>query len=237
MTNRMSFFNTFLDFILPRHCAICDHELTSEEHHICNNCLINLRPVLWDSADDNPAIRTLWEHNDVEKAGSALVYNHSLPHHTIFLHIKYWHYPQLARHITRHLIPYWQDKGLTHGVDYVVPVPLHWRRRLRRGYNQSEWIARGISDVTGIPVNTHILKRIRNNPTLTHVSTKDRYPNTNHIFGISSRSPKLDHCTILLVDDIMTTGATLTDGIRAIHDKYPEAHIRVFTLGFTQKPG
>ena len=231
----MSFFNTFLDFILPRHCAICDRELTSEELHLCNICLVDLRPIRWDSTDDNPAIRTLWGLADVEKAGSALVYGHSLPHFSIFIHFKYGHYPQLARHITRHLFPYWQDRGLADGVDYIVPIPLHWRRRLSRGYNQSEWIARGVSDVTGIPVNTHILRRIRNNPTLTRISTDERQKNTNHIFGISARCPVLDHRTILLVDDILTTGATLTDGIRAIHDKYPNAHIRVFTLGFTQR--
>jgi competence protein ComFC len=87
--------------------------------------------------------------------------------------------------------------------DAVVPVPLHWRRRLQRGFNQAYLLARGLSRATGIPVLS-ALGRVRSTATQAGLSNRSRRQNVTRAF----RSRNLSGKRILLIDDVMTTGAT-----------------------------
>ena len=90
--------------------------------------------------------------------------------------------------------------------DAVVPVPLHWRRRWRRGFNQSELLAHAVARRWGIPV-IKALKRARYTPTQTGLSNTGRRKNVAAAFAAVRRHP-VSGCRILLVDDVMTTGST-----------------------------
>lgn len=98
--------------------------------------------------------------------------------------------------------------GFFNEIDIIVPVPLHKKREKERGYNQSEWIASGISKITGIPVNTNSIKRVEANSTQTRKSVWDRWENVQNLFAVVSSS-ELQGKHILLVDDVLTTGATI----------------------------
>lgn len=100
------------------------------------------------------------------------------------------------------------QSGRFDDIDLLVPVPLHWRRRLQRGYNQSELLCRGIAEVLGRPVNSRSLRRHRYTHQQSLQSSLDREENVKDAFCI--RHPeKLEGHHILLVDDVLTTGATL----------------------------
>lgn len=228
----MSFWLTLADLLLPRHCVVCGEELSSTEHDICNVCLCKLSPVSWSSATDNPFLRSLWDKYDVEAAGSSLCYNSESHFHNIFISIKYRGNPQLGERLAGLMFPYWQERGLTQGVDYIIPVPLARRRKWQRGYNQSEWIARGVSLVTGIPLCTDVLRRRKYNKTQTRMTASQRWDNVNNIFDVTGKMD-LNGKTILLVDDIVTTGATLSDCMRALYHVFPMLHIRVYSLGWS----
>lgn len=225
--------NILLDLFLPRHCVACDRELCPSEKHLCNNCLMTLHPIDWNSTQDNDALRLLWCRHDVEMAGCMFRYDTYDLLHNIFIKIKYHHTPQIGRDLTLAGFGFWMDKGLCEGVDWIVPVPLHWRRRLKRGYNQSEWIARGISQATGIRVRTDIVQRRYYNSTQTHKNRENRHRDTEGIFCLKRECPNLSGLTLLLVDDIITTGSTISDCIRAMKDQFPDVKIRLFTLGIT----
>lgn len=99
--------------------------------------------------------------------------------------------------------------GFFEDVDVVIPVPLHPRKQRARGYNQSEWIARGVFQVTGIPVDTSSVIREKHTNTQTRKSIYERWENVEGIFKL--RHPeRLVGKHILIVDDVLTTGATTT---------------------------
>ena len=130
---------------------------------------------------------------------------------------KYGHRPRQARALGRVFAtelladadrtPWGQPT--VHDVDLLLPVPLHRRKLLYRGYNQAAEIARGISDVTGIPVGDN-LRAIANHSTQTMLSAEERRRNIAGCFGIRY-AEELDGLRVALVDDIVTTGATLSE--------------------------
>ena len=98
--------------------------------------------------------------------------------------------------------------GFFEDVDLIVPVPLHKKRQSARGYNQSEWIARGISEATGIPVCTELLECVTDRQSQTHKGIYERWLSTHESFtALPDVIPAESH--VLLVDDVVTTGATL----------------------------
>lgn len=227
----MNFWRTLADLLLPRHCVVCDAELACSEEYVCNVCLMKHHMIHWSSAEDNPLLRVLWNSHDVERAGSSFFYNTSQEFHNLFLEIKYHGCPHLGKIMASEAFPYWQTLGLGVGADCIIPVPLSRRRRLQRGYNQSEWIARGVSEVSGIPVRTDILRRVKDNESQTHKNAWQRKENTRGIFAVREDCESLDGKTILLVDDIFTTGATIAACIHALKESFPLVSIHVYTLG------
>ena len=94
------------------------------------------------------------------------------------------------------------------GIDAIVPIPLHWRRKLERHYNQSYHIAKGISRSTGIPIWENVVKRMVNNVSQTRVARDERLNNVKNIFRVAD-AEKVKGKHLLLVDDVITTGATI----------------------------
>ena len=213
---------------------VCDEELNSSETDICNVCLCNVKHIRWESATDNPFLRRIWDKHDVEAAGSTLYYNSSADYHNIFIAIKYQHRPKVGYRLAQLSFPYWQNLGLAKDTVCIIPVPLSRARMLKRGYNQAEWISKGIAKQTSIPVNNNILVRDKHIRTQTHKNATERWENTQNIFSVKKNAPDLNDKTILLVDDIATTGATLCDCIRALRERFPTIRVHVYTLGFTQ---
>ena len=101
-----------------------------------------------------------------------------------------------------------KDAPLFQGLDYLIPVPLHPKREKKRGYNQSMMIAQGISEVTSVPIGSEFLVRSVNTATQTHKNKEERWKNVKDIFMLR-HGDRLEGKYVLLVDDVLTTGATL----------------------------
>ena len=99
--------------------------------------------------------------------------------------------------------------------DCIVPVPLHWRRALRRGFNQSACIAERLSAHTGVPCEPGLLKRVRFTGQQAKLGRRERLSNLSRAFSVPD-STKVKNRAILLVDDVMTTGATLSAATQAL---------------------
>lgn len=115
----------------------------------------------------------------------------------------------------------------------MLPVPLYRTRLRQRGYNQSELLARGISEVTGISLCTDAIVRLRNNATQTHKSGYARWKNVEGLFQPTVNAPKLEGKHILLVDDVLTTGATLIACADALSE-LKSIRISVLTLAWAR---
>lgn len=127
-----------------------------------------------------------------------------------------------------------KSSGLYDDIDLVVPVPLHIMKYLKRKYNQSEYIAEGIAKELGVKVDRRALRRRRNNPSQTRQHAADRWLNVDDLFAV--RNPeRLENKHILLVDDVLTTGATLSSCLYALRRDVPTCRVSIATLAVAGK--
>lgn len=124
------------------------------------------------------------------------------------------------------------EAGWSDDIDVIVPVPLHWRRKWSRGYNQAEIIASGVAESLGVPLRTDLLKRIRHTRTQTKLNVSEKSGNVADAFKVT-RPSEMNARHILLIDDVFTTGSTLHACYVALRSVFPPSvRISVATLGF-----
>ena len=146
--------------------------------------------------------------------------------------MKFSSQPEIGREMGRMAAQAWAGSSFFEGIDYLMPLPLHFKRLRERGYNQAEWIAMGIHDVTGIPIDTKHLYRTQNN---THQSKKnltDRRELTQ-IFGVHQPND-LREKHVLLIDDVITSGTTMLRAMEALHPIY-RCHYSVFAIAIAHQ--
>ncbi|MCF0199664.1 MAG: ComF family protein [Bacteroidaceae bacterium] len=214
------------DFFVPRRCVACGRSLDFEEFALCYECAQQLPFLPLDNFIDNRMARLLWPDICPERAAAFFQYSKSGVIHDLTMALKYQSQPLLGIDLGRMMAHALQPKGFFDGIDALVPVPLHWKRKWDRGYNQSKQLARGISEVTGIPIDDTSVCRVRDNETQTAKSVEERQDNTRDLF----EGKEFPHQHILLIDDVITTGATLKACAIAIRQANPETLISLLTL-------
>lgn len=208
------------DIFIPRACPACGCAMDSSEEAICGACMLALHRAgiavpgskLMDTIANGPAPAGI--------AASWLRYRHDSPEARLIQSIKYRGRPRLGRELGRIFGQELAARSLPEGmlkpaaIDVLIPVPLHWTKRLPRGFNQSEWIAEGIADALGCGVAT-CLRAVRPHATQTHKTDQGRAENVVGIFALD-KDAKLDGLNITIVDDVITTGATVREAILTI---------------------
>lgn len=195
-----------LDLLFPRFCAGCGRRLTQTEKHLCCKCLRELPRTNYHLMDISPLEQMFWGHIPIERATALFFFTGSNTRRTIHT-MKYNHSPRIGKYLGQVLAEEISESGFFDGIDIIIPVPLARQRFLKRTYNQCSWIAKGMSRHTGIPVISDAVKRVCNNKTQTHLSTEERWDNVEGIFKLV-RPDAIAGKHILLIDDVVTTGAT-----------------------------
>lgn len=206
-----------LHVCLPRLCPVCGRAMITGEEALCTDCLMTL-PRLLPAAGAGTGIDNALS-NGPARPGMAAVwfrYDRKSRFADLVRSAKYDDRPRMARLLgrafARELLA--DRSAETAAVDLLLPVPMHWLKQLRRGYNQSVEIARGISDITGIPVGDNLVATAAHR-TQTHRSRQSRLVNVRGT--ICCKAPhELEGLDVCLVDDIVTTGATLSECVLAI---------------------
>lgn len=198
-----------LAMFMPQQCAICGRRLSPGEQQICTTCTMSLPYTRFGARPDNAMERLLVGRFPLCRASAYMFYNSSTETRNLLFALKYRGAQGVGEEMGRRMAAEWQPMGFFEGVDIIVPVPLSRQRQRKRGYNQSLLIAQGISQITGISVDTSLLERIVDNPTQTRLSPSERIENVKGIFS-APKPESLNGRHILLIDDVLTTGATLT---------------------------
>lgn len=231
--------NDILDFFIPPVCHICGSPLQYSERFLCPACITSLKRTNYLSgytgpqspAHDNPMESRLAGKFPFLRATGHFFYTPDSAVASLIHDFKYRNFPSLAGRLGEIMADELMYSGFFNGIDYIMPVPLHWTKRLRRGYNQTERIAIGISKVTGIEISEDF-KATRSHRTQTHLTPQQRLDNTAGIFRLTH--PQHYHRKhILLIDDVCTTGATLTSAAQCILANAPNATLSVLTLAVT----
>ncbi len=187
---------------------MCGNILQDHEQKICLRCLYDLPLTGIRDPEDNPAARIFWGRVPFVGVISFLYYEKDNKTSRLIREIKYRGDKELGYEMGRYFGRKLSDMQLFGDVDLVVPVPLHKRKRRIRGYNQSEYIGRGLAEMLAKPLDGRTLYRKVYNPTQTRKSRLQRWENVEGIFDV--RDPGVfDGKHLLLVDDVITTGATL----------------------------
>lgn len=229
----MKVVDQLIDFLVPRYCKTCGRRLSVGESHLCVTCMIGLPLIGYDMESLSPAEKILLSERSVVRAASMMEYEKESEYRRIIYHMKYYDRPQVGCFLARMGARRLMAKGFFQGVDFIVPVPLSKSKMRSRGYNQCSYIARGISEITGLPVNEHALARRRGNRKQAGLGVSQRWSNAEGLYHVPD--PGLfSGKHILLVDDVMTTGATLCSVIESLQHAVPDVRVTVFTLAIVR---
>ena len=198
----------FWMFFFPSNCLVCGKRLASAREVLCFNCEYLMPKVSGKFLMDHPVSSTFWGRVPLEGCTSLFRFEKGSRYQILLHDLKYRGNRQAGLYLGRLL-----GQELLHSpfacCDLLVPVPLHARKRRQRGYNQSEVIARACSEVMGIPLDGRLLVRPIHRSSQTRLSRQDRFENVKNDFAISRKAGDINGMRILLVDDVLTTGATL----------------------------
>ena len=225
----MKWISDLIELIFPRHCCVCGEVLSRQEQDMCLDCLYKLPKI--EKIHLSELEKVFWGRFDVERVTAYIYYQKESPYNRLLHKMKYGNHPEVGMRLALMAAEQLSKEGFFDGIDAIVPLPLSKKKRRQRGYNQCDYIAEGLSQITGIPVLKDCVVRNKSNETQTHKTRDERWRNVEGIFSLAK--PELTEGKhILLIDDILTTGATLANCAIAIKSGC-NCRISVFTLAYT----
>ncbi len=206
---------SFADFLYPRRCAVCGKTLDTRQRCLCENCLEDIPLTYFWNWRENPAEKMLWGRCQFETVSSLLYYRRESAYSSLTPQVKYLGKRELGLFLGEMLGNFLAGSNVP-PVDYLIPVPLHPLRKWKRGYNQAEIIATGImkglrkEHRDGPPfLATDILFRKKWSRSQTGIDVGNKWENVTDAFALREKNAGiLKNRHILIIDDVLTTGAT-----------------------------
>jgi len=232
IVNLKNFLLDTLDFFFPNFCVLCNQKIHRTFYSICDNCTNEI-----EISNEND-LKEFFRNN---LANAGLITNYYAKYEfirdgkfqTAVHNLKYNRKSligiQLGIELGKELI----KQNWFNEVDLIIPVPIHRIKKLSRGYNQSDYIAKGISQITQKEIDYKSLKRIRNTPTQTHLHLQERIENVKDAFKVINKE-KIKNKVILVVDDVCTTGSTVNEIARSLLNAGAKK-INLSTLAFVKE--
>ncbi len=223
------YFDGVFHLFAPDQCVTCDTELALSEKVLCGCCWSEL-PVTYYEQFKEPSHldKLFWGRVRLFSSFSLLFYHKQAAVKNLLFDLKYNGRPDIGRKFGRLIGSKLNTMRNFDSVDVILPVPLHPKKMRKRGYNQAKMIADGIAVSIGKPINEGILVRNQHNESQTKMSRFKRWENIKESFDVTALVQCYNH--VLIVDDVITTGATLESIIQQIHEKAPYIRISVVSL-------
>ncbi len=198
----------FMALVYPRLCFACSNTLYEHEQYICSYCKANMPKTNYHKTQNNPLESIFYGRASIQFAYSFLMFSKLGSVQNILHNIKYKSHQDLAFYIGAWYAEYLKHLDQLKNIDYLIPVPLHKKKQIQRGFNQSEAFANGLASVLNIEVKTEELQRQQITATQTKKSRFDRWENVENAFCLNNAAFFLNK-KIILIDDVITTGATI----------------------------
>jgi ComF family protein len=218
---RFTFYEDFLALVFPKTCCVCKRSLYDFENQICKICIAALPVTNYHlRPQNNDLVVKILGLTRPNLVMSFLRFTKQGVSQKLLHQLKYKNKPEIGIELGRIYGYILDQQGFKNSWDYVVPVPLHPLKQKRRGYNQSEQFALGLSETLGVPV-LNALQRNQFTETQTSKSRLERIKNVSQVFEVN-KNVMIQSKKLLLVDDVMTTGATLTSCANILLSKNAE---------------
>lgn len=222
--------NDFISLIFPHVCASCGKSLYKNEHSICTYCAYHLPKTNFHLDNENPIAKIFWGRINIHSAGACYGFNKGGKVQHLIHQLKYKGKKDVGITIGK-----WYGLDLKQNPDFntvnvIIPVPLHPRKEKKRGYNQSSFFAEGLAFSMNAEVDLKTLFRAKESETQTKKSRFNRWKNVESIFQLRNTTA-LQGKHILLVDDVITTGATLEACAQTLF-QIPDIKVSVATIAY-----
>jgi len=197
---------------------------------LCTTCRLSLPETNFHHFSDNPVEKIFWGRMRVEYATSLLFFDKGSKYRHMLHELKYKGKREVGVFLGKLMGARLLETEMK-TIDFIIPIPLHPLKLKKRGFNQSEEIAKGVAMAMKKPIVSNSLKRIRHSSSQTYKGRFDRWKNTEGIFDVEN-AELLMNKHILLIDDIVTTGATLEAAGSSIL-KIEGTRLSIATIAFT----
>jgi ComF family protein len=198
----------FINLLYPKHCEACGCSLQGREHILCMSCIYNLPRTNYWNEKENAVERLFWGKVRLENACAFFFFGKGSKYRKLLHKLKYNGRKDIGIELGRRLGSELKQTDNYKDIQLIVPIPLHPKKQRKRGYNQSEQIALGIAESTGWAIDSSSVIRTHYTTTQTSKTRLERWENVAEIFTVK-QPIKLANKHILLVDDVITTGATI----------------------------
>lgn len=205
----------FLGLLFPRICYGCGNHLMRNENVICTECHVVIPQTGYHTQPGNPVEQLFWGRCLIDRAAAYSFYNKGSRVRRLIHSFKYKGVKEIGAELGRIYGSQLKSSGFLDGIEFILPVPLHPSKERKRGFNQSRVISESISSVSDIEVLSDVLVRTSRTQTQTKRSRYDRWTNIEGRFHVISPD-KLKGKHILLVDDVITTGATIESCVQEL---------------------
>lgn len=216
------------DMAWPNLCLLCERPLVQGERHVCLNCLYELPAIHEHSFRENQTAERFLGKIAFQRATSGFRYNKDSNIQKALELLKYKGEKEIGPCLSKLVAFRLREQAFFKDIDALIPVPLHRKKQRKRGYNQSEWIAKGLQEVSGIPVNTTLLGRSVHNTSQTTRNLWSRWENAQGLFEVKDIQDFTGK-HLLLVDDVLTSGSTMEACTKALQ-LIPDVRISLFAL-------
>lgn len=226
--------NDFLHLLYPRYCIICNMDTPHNQATICPVCSSELHFSNYENySEATPLDKLFWGRTQVNLTYALLFFGKGSATQKILHTLKYKDRSDLAKYMGNEIGRRIDQMSSFQDIDALIPVPLHPKKEFIRGYNQAEKIAEGISEIINIPVNTQLIKRAVFTESQTKKGRLSRWDNMQDRFeSYRNKGKALKH--IALIDDVVTTGATIETCIQIIRKQFPDVQISILTIAVAQ---
>ena len=204
------------DLFYPKICVACSQKLLKGEEIICFKCESELPQANQWNDPENSVAKRFWGRVELQGAAALFLFEKGESVQHLLHALKYRKRQDVGVYLGEMLgNMLLREEPVIRDVDLVVPVPLHWKKLRTRGYNQCDKFAEAVANTLNVPWLATALERVQENVSQTKINRFDRYNNVAKIFGVRD-AEQLKGKHILLVDDVMTTGATAEACLKTI---------------------
>lgn len=212
----MNFINDFISLLFAQLCFACGNSLFKNEEVICTKCLMHLPETNFHKEKNNPVSQVFWGRIPLESATALFYYRKGGSVQTLIHQLKYHGHQEIGDFFGKILGSKLLEEESYKTIDLIIPIPLHRKKLKKRGFNQAEVFALGLGKTMNIGVDTKSVIRAIETSTQTKKSRYKRWENVSEIFQVNNPE-SLANKHILLVDDVITTGATMEACLQVLH--------------------
>ena len=229
----MKLFKSIFDIFYPNLCVNCQKQLHSNETVLCSFCINEIPLIEIDNYENNQITKMFYGKVSISKGYSLLYYHKTGITKQLINTLKYKNREDIGEFLGHWIGVILKEKKVFDDIDIIIPVPLHKKRIKQRGYNQITEFTKTLSSILEKPYESNILTRLKFTRTQTQKTRFDRFLNMQNTFELTDYS-LLENKHILLVDDVLTTGATLHACCTELQ-KTKNINISIATIAFTEQ--